>query len=137
MNKITLEDRTQKPLIHIPPFGGLGSFGIVYHHNIKQPKKNIIKIELTVQLKLHEVFTGEKSFHIMAMVSKYRVNVLDRLKITDLTKIWFECAANLIEVYNAFEQKKFGKKNEINHSSEEDLIPIVQPVMDWYNSSLQ
>src|SRR5690242_15623976 len=107
MNKITLEDRTKAPLIHVPSFKGLASFAIFYHHNARQPLKKIVKITLTTELKLKEEFLGDKALHIMSMVSKYRINIIDRLQIEDLTQIWFECAENLIEVFNSFEKKQF------------------------------
>ena len=134
MNVITLEHRTDKPLIYIPPYSGLGSFAIMYAHKVTQPVKKVIKVILTVELHLLEEFTGNKGFKIMEMVSKYRVNVKDKLEAKDLCKIWHECAKNLVEVFNTFERKQFGKESPIAYSNEQELLPKVAPVMDWYNS---
>jgi len=133
MNKTTFESKTKKPLIHIPPYGGLGSFKIVYHHDLRKPTKNILKIILKLELQLVEEFTGDKKFTIMVMEYKYRVNIVTQLEVDDLTKIWFECAEDLVKTFNGFEKLHFGETHEILHSDTERLKPTCAPLVDWYN----
>lgn len=136
MNEITHESSTYSP-ITIPPFDGLAGFKIEYKHKLKKPFPNLLKIELTIVLHLEEEFTGQNKFKIMQAICKHRIKVNDKLTAKELAQIWHSGALYLIDIFNKFEMIKFKQKHEINHSSVDELIPIVAPLVNWFYNNQQ
>jgi hypothetical protein len=133
MNEITHEGSTTKAVIHIPPFDGLGSFKVGYKHEIKKPFPYLLKIVLTPVLHLEEI-GGPNKFKITEVVCKYRIKVNDTLTAEDLAKVWNESGNYLVNTFNNFEEKRFGKKSQINISSVSELAPTLQYLVDWFYS---
>ena len=135
MNEKTHEGSTYSP-IHIPPFDGLAEFAVEYKHKLKKPFPDLLKIELTVNLHLNESM-GSKTFKIMNVVCKYRIKVVDKLTVKDLSVIWHDSAAYLVDIFNSFEKKKFGRSSEILYSSPAQLEKVVAPLVNWFYNNQQ
>ncbi len=136
MNEITHEGSTTQLIINIPPYDGLGSFRLEYKHELRKPFPYLLKIALTVNLYLEEI-GGNKKFKITSALCKYRIKVNDELTVKDLASVWYKSASHVVKSFNDFEEKRFGKKNEINFSTEEEFEKLLSPHVQWFYNSPQ
>lgn len=92
---------------------------------------NILKISLTVILHLWE-YGGDKKFKITHIDRKYRINIGSKLLASDLSKIWYESAVELVRVFHEFEKKQFGRESPIDYYSERERDIKMQEIVQWY-----
>lgn len=135
MNKVTKKE-VRYSSIKIPKFNGLGTAKLNYKHEVDKVSNESLNLSITVSLEIHEI-GGSKIFKIMSGTSKFNIEIIDKLTVSDLSKIWIESAKNVTRKFKKFQfQKKIKPIIDVKSGGEEELNfdSLLSDLVIWFYS---